>query len=218
MRLSSRCGHAVDPLRMSLQRKAEGGSPQYAGLVFNDTMIHDIATALIPGQPPLSQINGTILPDASTRAISGAYPLDPTAAAALLAALLPLGSSSASPADFAAAITSSRNQAWVIQRAVARFSADPPVTLMHNTSARHALPALVSAMHETLSAVNQDALKPGASLTVRSHPLPLTAEEGLQLDNILMVLASLFVLVPFCLASGVQLGAAPNGRCNMLHA
>ena len=36
----------------------------------------------------------------------------------------------------------------------------------------------------------------------RNHPLPLTAEEAIQLDFILMVLAALFVLIPFCYLSG----------------
>lgn len=39
-------------------------------------------------------------------------------------------------------------------------------------------------------------------LVARSHPLPLTSEESIQLDFILMVLAALFVLIPFCYLSG----------------
>lgn len=88
----------------------------------------------------------------------------------------------------------------VLQRMAVRFASNPPVTLMHNTSAYHALPSLISAVHETLSGLSQSGQ--AASLAVHSHPLPLTAEESVQLDGILLVLASLFVLVPFCLMSG----------------
>ena len=42
----------------------------------------------------------------------------------------------------------------------------------------------------------------GTRLTVRNHPLPLTEAESVQLDSVLLVLAALFVLVPFCLLSG----------------
>ena len=45
-------------------------------------------------------------------------------------------------------------------------------------------------------------------LTVRNHPLPLTEAESVQLDSVLLVLAALFVLVPFCLLSG------PHSSCH----
>ena len=54
----------------------------------------------------------------------------------------------------------------------------------------------------------EDGLRCGAggpSLMTRSHPLPLTSEESIQLDFILMVLAALFVLIPFCYLSGALL-------------
>ena len=44
----------------------------------------------------------------------------------------------------------------------------------------------------------------GPRLVTRNHPLPLTTEESIQLDFILMVLAALFVLIPFCYLSGAR--------------
>jgi hypothetical protein len=42
----------------------------------------------------------------------------------------------------------------------------------------------------------------GPRLITRNHPLPLTESESIQLDFILMVLAAVFVLIPFCYLSG----------------
>ena len=39
----------------------------------------------------------------------------------------------------------------------------------------------------------------------RNHPLPLTEAESIQLDFILMVLAAVFVLIPFCYLSGKRM-------------
>lgn len=39
-------------------------------------------------------------------------------------------------------------------------------------------------------------------LTVRSHPLPLTEAESVVLDYVLIVLAAMFVLIPFCYLTG----------------
>ena len=43
----------------------------------------------------------------------------------------------------------------------------------------------------------------GPRIVTRNHPLPLTEAESIQLDFILMVLAAVFVLIPFCYLSGV---------------
>ena len=44
----------------------------------------------------------------------------------------------------------------------------------------------------------------GPRIVTRNHPLPLTEAESIQLDFILMVLAAVFVLIPFCYLSGVE--------------
>ena len=62
------------------------------------------------------------------------------------------------------------------------------VMIMHNASSYHALPALVSALHQTMGAPASNGTAP--ALTVKSHPLPLTSEESVQLDSLLMVLSS----------------------------
>lgn len=72
------------------------------------------------------------------------------------------------------------------------------MTLLHNASSFHALPALVSGLHETLGAL---AFRGNASrprFFARSHPLPLTAAESVQKDSLLQVSTRLLVaeLVP----------------------
>ena len=62
------------------------------------------------------------------------------------------------------------------------------VMIMHNASSYHALPALVSGLHQTMGALASNGTAP--ALTVKSHPLPLTSEESVQLDSLLMVLSS----------------------------
>ncbi len=57
--------------------------------------------------------------------------------------------------------------------------------IMHNASSYHALPALVSALHQTMGAVSYNGT--GPTFSVKSHPLPLTSEESVQLDSLLMV-------------------------------
>jgi hypothetical protein len=57
--------------------------------------------------------------------------------------------------------------------------------LLHNASSPHALPALVSGLHEALGAA---AARGGAGrprFAARTHPLPLTAAETLAKDGLL---------------------------------
>ena len=56
---------------------------------------------------------------------------------------------------------------------------------MHNASSYHALPALVSSLRQTMAALQSNGT--GPTFTVKSHPLPLTSEESVQLDSLLMV-------------------------------
>ena len=58
---------------------------------------------------------------------------------------------------------------------------------MHNASSYHALPALVSGLHQTMGALSSNGT--GPTFAVKSHPLPLTSEESVQLDSLLMVKA-----------------------------
>jgi len=58
--------------------------------------------------------------------------------------------------------------------------------IMHNASSYHALPALVSGLHQTVGALSSNGT--GPSFTVKSHPLPLSSEESVQLDSLLMVM------------------------------
>lgn len=56
---------------------------------------------------------------------------------------------------------------------------------MHNASSYHALPALISGLHQTMGALSANGT--GPTFAVKSHPLPLTSEESVQLDSLLMV-------------------------------
>lgn len=62
---------------------------------------------------------------------------------------------------------------------------------MHNASSYHSLPALLSGLHETLGGLamarSGNASAPAPAFTLKSHPLPLTSEQSVQLDSILTV-------------------------------
>ena len=64
---------------------------------------------------------------------------------------------------------------------------------MHNASSYHALPALVSGLHQTVGALSSN--KTGPTFTVKSHPLPLSSEESVQLDSLLMVRILILLIV-----------------------
>ena len=95
-------------------------------MVFNDTTVLDIAAAARQAVPGLA--GGTLSSAAAAAILSRALPGVPALpGAGALLGLTPEGR--------------------VIQRMVARFSSDPPVTLMHNMSAYHVLPALTGGQH-----------------------------------------------------------------------
>eukprot|EP00752_Nemacystus_decipiens_P003898 g3578.t3 len=76
-------------------------------------------------------------------------------------------------------------------------------TVMFNSTAPHALPAWLGELTaKTFQAcAAQRGLDEGqASYTTRSHPLPLTATESLEVQTMLSVLVSLLVTVPLCYA------------------
>ncbi|KAK9833394.1 hypothetical protein WJX81_001382 [Elliptochloris bilobata] len=93
-------------------------------------------------------------------------------------------------------------EARVASGFIARLQTYPPVMLLHNASSFHALPALMSGLHETLGAVAFHGNASRPRFAARSHPLPLTAAETVAKDSVLQVLAGLFVLVPFCYLAG----------------
>jgi ATP-binding cassette subfamily A (ABC1) protein 3 len=70
-----------------------------------------------------------------------------------------------------------------------------PLLILHNTSAPHAMPAAMSAVH---SAIARNITGHGsARITAVSHPLPLTAEEAASLRVWMNTLAAYFLLLPF---------------------
>ena len=105
-----------------MQDRDDHKAAAYAAVVFNDTTVLDIAAAARQAVPGLA--GGSLFSSA--------------AAAAVLSRALP-----GVPAlPGAGALLGLTPEGRVIQRMVARFSSDPPVTLMHNMSAYHVLPAL----------------------------------------------------------------------------
>ncbi|CAN0193444.1 unnamed protein product [Ectocarpus sp. 12 AP-2014] len=76
-------------------------------------------------------------------------------------------------------------------------------TVMFNSTAPHALPAWVgelTARTFQACATNRGLEGGQASYTVRSHPLPLTATESLEVQTMLSLLVSLLVTIPLCYA------------------
>eukprot|EP00899_Mesostigma_viride_P015099 jgi/Mesvir1/23590/Mv18280-RA.1 len=74
-----------------------------------------------------------------------------------------------------------------------------PLCILFNASSFHALPAV---MAELASIDYQGYMhNPDASIVVRSHPLPLTESEALQVQSVLTFMSALFVLIPFCYLS-----------------
>lgn len=78
-------------------------------------------------------------------------------------------------------------EAHIASSFIARLQAHPPVTLLHNASSFHALPALVSGLHETLGAAAFAGNASRPRFAARSHPLPLTAAETVAKDSVLQV-------------------------------
>jgi hypothetical protein len=90
-------------------------------------------------------------------------------------------------------------------------------TLMHNSTAYHAVPSFAAEMlrsqlmllHGPSSLMspsapysdyiaNRSSTTSATSYTLRNHPLPLTAQSSLTIRALLAVFAALFTLVPFC--------------------
>mmetsp|Transcript_7891 Transcript_7891/g.23248 ORF Transcript_7891/g.23248 Transcript_7891/m.23248 type:complete len:2373 (+) Transcript_7891:472-7590(+) len=159
-----------------LQGLDAGARPQYAALVFGDNVT--------------SHVQGRVR-DAAEAAFPAAAHLNVTSAVERLGGSLAglLALSQGTPAG------------RVARNFVQRMKA-PAVTVMHNGSSYHALPALLSDLHEAQAVLQSDSSTTGPSLRVWSHPLPLTNAESLQLDTVLAVLAAIFILVPLCYLSG----------------
>jgi hypothetical protein len=68
--------------------------------------------------------------------------------------------------------------------------------LLHNSSAIHAVPAFALQLMEARARAATGARD--VRYDVRNNPLPLTARESASTDLILGVIASLFILMPFC--------------------
>eukprot|EP00959_Pyramimonas_sp_CCMP1952_P258842 5411351-Pyramimonas_sp.AAC.1 len=77
-------------------------------------------------------------------------------------------------------------------------AAVPTLTILHNTSGYHVIPAYLAELRRARARAALGLPNEAAILTARSHPLPLTAHQNLQIQTVLTVLAAVFVLVPFC--------------------
>ena len=81
-----------------------------------------------------------------------------------------------------------------------------PLTVLHNTSSWHSLPAFAAEVtaafwreaHAEPPPARAAAEAATASYSVFNHPLPLTPMQELTVRLILAVLSALFVLIPFC--------------------
>nr|XP_024376526.1 ATP-binding cassette sub-family A member 1-like isoform X3 [Physcomitrium patens]XP_024376527.1 ATP-binding cassette sub-family A member 1-like isoform X3 [Physcomitrium patens] len=90
---------------------------------------------------------------------------------------------------------------WKSYKAETGNGLSSAVTLMYNTTSDHSFPALIQELAQmTFRARTKNA---SATLHMSSHPLPLTKNEALLVQNILTGLAALFTLIPlsYCAAS-----------------
>jgi len=71
------------------------------------------------------------------------------------------------------------------------------VSVLHNSSSPHAIAAFNQAYMEYLYK-NCSSSPASARLVSINHPLPLTAQQSLEIKVILSVLTSLFLLIPYC--------------------
>eukprot|EP00937_MAST-01D_sp_MAST-1D-sp2_P000712 g712.t1 len=71
-----------------------------------------------------------------------------------------------------------------------------PLTILHNSSAPHALPAFIGEM--TRAQFRALTGQKDAQYVTRNEPLPLSVRQQARVDLILSVVASLLLLIPFC--------------------
>lgn len=178
--------------RALLADMTAGLPAQYGAAVFSDPIVMEIPEAIADAVSELG-LNVDALASYSSQLPALAVQLAAESAGHA-------GDQAASSAAImaAAAFASLSAEARVLRAQVHRFETHPPVLLMHNGSSAHSLPALVSELHNSLAAVassRKGAVPP--LLRVRSHPLPLTHAESVQLDNVLLVLAAILLLVPW---------------------
>ena len=177
--------------RALLADMRSGVPAQYGAAVFSDPIVMEIPEAIADTVSELG-LNVDVLASYSSQL--------PALAAQLAAESAGHEDQTASSAAImaAAAFASFSAEARVLRAQVHRFETYPPVLLMHNGSSAHSLPALVSELHNSLAAVasSRRGVAPPL-LRVRSHPLPLTHAESVQLDNVLLVLAAILLLVPW---------------------
>ena len=178
--------------RALLADMRSGVPAQYGAAVFSDPIVMEIPEAIADVVCELG-LNVDVLASYSSQLPALAAQL-----AAESAGHAGGGAGGQAAIMAAAAFASFSAEARVLRAMVHRFETHPPVLLMHNGSSAHSLPALVSELHNSLAAVSSS--RPvGAPprLRVRSHPLPLTHAESVQLDNVLLVLAAVLLLVPW---------------------
>uniref|UniRef100_A0A7S1VG15 ABC transporter domain-containing protein n=1 Tax=Grammatophora oceanica TaxID=210454 RepID=A0A7S1VG15_9STRA len=76
------------------------------------------------------------------------------------------------------------------------YTLEPTASVLHNTSSPHAAAAFHQTYNEFLfktCSQNDD-----ARLVSVNHPLPLTTQQEIEVQTVLSILASLFLLIPYC--------------------
>jgi len=83
------------------------------------------------------------------------------------------------------------------------FTAPWPLTVLHNASGLHALPAfynqIVDLEYQTCL-IDEDRDSVYEFYLARNHPLPLTAQQSLEIQTLLSIFAALFIQIPMCYA------------------
>ena len=80
------------------------------------------------------------------------------------------------------------------------FHVDTQTTILHNASSAHAVAAYYQHYMEFL--FKKCTAQSSSRLVAENYPLPLTTQQSLEVKTVLSVLASMFILIPYCLIPG----------------
>ena len=104
----------------------------------------------------------------------------------------------------------SENQTWNVslfsnlssrtQETPYHFQVDSESSILHNASSPHAVAAYYQHYLEFL--FKRCTGRKSVRLVSQNHPLPLTTQQSLEIKTMLSVLASMFILIPYCLIPG----------------
>ncbi|KAL7574063.1 hypothetical protein ACA910_015641 [Epithemia clementina (nom. ined.)] len=97
-------------------------------------------------------------------------------------------------------VTLFSNQSIPSENKVYHFNVDTKSSILHNASSPHAVAAYYQHYVEFLFKNCTGRTK--SRLIAENNPLPLTTQQSLEVKTVLSILASMFILIPYCLIPG----------------